>query len=232
MHALAQQIGQRGIDQTLPLDPRAAGERGRDDFDGEMGLTLGPRSGMSGVAMRVVNDRQALRREGLGEDAVDGFGDLHAGRVAASSAIVKRVLALTGRAAPVFIGAMKLPALHTAAQTGTYAAFARLVAEGTDVNARSEQGETALMLAAARGRLEFIDLLLDRGADVNAVTDAGNTALMFAAARGQVDAARLLLGRGARAGHLNKYGLGAGDWAKWSERQSELLALFGNASAA
>jgi ankyrin repeat protein len=127
---------------------------------------------------------------------------------------------------------MKLPALHAAAQTGAYATFARLVGEGADVNARSESGETALMLAAARGRLEFMSLLIERGADANAATDAGNTALMFAAARGQVDAARLLLDRGARADHLNKYGLGAADWAKWSERQPELLALFANASAA
>lgn len=150
----------------------------------------------------------------------------------ASPAIVKRALALTAHAAPVFIEAMKLPALHAAAQTGAYATFAGLIAEGADVNARSELGETALMLAAARGRLEFMSLLLDRGADVNAATDAGNTALMFAAARGQVDAARLLLDRGARLNHVNKYGLGATDWAKWSERRSELLALFGAAASA
>ena len=149
-----------------------------------------------------------------------------------AGASVKRGLGLTALYAPVFIDAMKLPALHAAAQTGTYTAFARLVAEGADVNTRSESGETALMLAAARGRLEFMGLLIERGADANAATDAGNTALMFAAARGQVDAARLLLDRDARADHVNKYGLGAADWARWSERQSELLALLGTASAA
>jgi ankyrin repeat protein len=127
---------------------------------------------------------------------------------------------------------MTLPTLHAAAQTGPYATFARLIAEGADVNARSAAGETALMLAAARGRLEFMGLLIERGADANAATDAGNTALMFAAARGQVDAARLLLDRGARPDHVNKYGLGAADWAKWSDRQSDLLALFGTAPAA
>lgn len=120
---------------------------------------------------------------------------------------------------------MKLPALHAAAQTGTYAALERLLAEGTAIDARSGAGETALMLAAARGRLDVIGLLIERGADVNAVTDAGNTALMLAAARGQVDAARALVERGARKDHRNKFGLGAADWAKWSDRQEELLTL-------
>ena len=122
---------------------------------------------------------------------------------------------------------MKLPALHAAAQTETHDVLARLLAEGADVNARSGGGETALMLAAARGRLDVIGFLIERGADVNAATDAGNTALMLAAARGQVDAVKTLLDRGARAEHRNKFGLGAADWAEWSERQSELLDLLG-----
>ena len=122
---------------------------------------------------------------------------------------------------------MKLPALHAAAQSGSYAALERLLSEGADVNARSNGGETPLMLAAALGRLDVLGLLIDRGADVNAATDAGNTALMLAAARGQVDAARALIERGARVEHRNKFGLGVADWAKWSARQSELLALLG-----
>ena len=122
---------------------------------------------------------------------------------------------------------MNLPALHAAAQTGTCAALAQLLSQGADVNARGSGGETALMLAASRGRLDIMGLLIERGADVNAATDAGNTALMLAAARGQVDAARALLERGASTDHRNKFGLGAADWAKWSDRQGELLTLLG-----
>jgi ankyrin repeat protein len=134
---------------------------------------------------------------------------------------------LTAPDAQSLIGVMKLPALHAAAQTGTCAALNQLLAEGADVNARSPGGETALMLAAARGRLDVIDLLVGRGADVNAATEFGNTALMLAAARGQVGAARALLERGARADHRNKFGLGAADWAKWSDHQADVLALLG-----
>ncbi len=81
------------------------------------------------------------------------------------------------------------------------------------------------MLAAARGSAAIVAMLVDRGADVNAATDFGNTALMYAAARGQVDAVRVLLQRGALSGHKNKYGLGFVDWAKWSDRESEILAM-------
>lgn len=120
---------------------------------------------------------------------------------------------------------MKQPALHSVAQGGTCDALAHLLGAGADVNEKGSGGETALMLAAARGRLDVIVMLIERGADVNALTDAGNSALMFAAARGQLDAVRALVERGARAGHKNKYGLGAAEWARWSEREAEIVAL-------
>lgn len=120
---------------------------------------------------------------------------------------------------------MKQPALHAAAQGGTADALGKLLGAGADANARGECGETALMLAAARGRLDVIGMLIERGADANAVTDFGNTAMMYAAARGQLDAVRALIGRGGRIDHKNKYGLGVADWAKWSEREGEILTL-------
>lgn len=122
---------------------------------------------------------------------------------------------------------MKLPDLHAAAQSGTCAAISQILDRGADVNARASGGETPLMFAAARGKLDAIGLLIERGADVNAVSDAGNTALMLAAVRGQVDAVRALIERGARKDHRNKFGLGATDWARWSDRQPEVLTLLG-----
>lgn len=128
-----------------------------------------------------------------------------------------------GRA--VFDPGMKPPALLNAARFADCAAVARLLDAGTDPNERGLYGETALMAAAARGAVEIAALLLARGADVNAATDVGNTPLMLAAARGRVDAVRLLLERGARSDHKNKYGLGAADWARWSEHSEAVLTL-------
>ena len=88
-------------------------------------------------------------------------------------------------------------------------------------------GETPLMRAAARGHTEIVQRLLAKGARVDATTDVGNTALMFAAARGRVEMLRLLMTSGARPDHRNKYGLGPADWAKWSEREHEVIALLG-----
>ena len=52
---------------------------------------------------------------------------------------------------------------------------------GADVDARNENGWTALMLAAKHVRKKCLTLLLDRGADVNARNDDGRTPLMVVA---------------------------------------------------
>ena len=51
---------------------------------------------------------------------------------------------------------------------------------GVDVNARSEDGVTALLYAAGRAHQTVVALLLTRGADVNARNNAGMTALGLA----------------------------------------------------
>src|SRR5579862_3503199 len=71
--------------------------------------------------------------------------------------------------------------LRAAAARGDHIALERLLDAGVDVNARDEQGYTALMRAAYAGSLESVRLLLDRGASINSTTDTGETALMGAA---------------------------------------------------
>lgn len=51
---------------------------------------------------------------------------------------------------------------------------------GDDVNARSEDGKTALMITAFKGKAEAMQVLIAAGADLNAVDIKGNTALMWA----------------------------------------------------
>ena len=48
----SQFLGQDLVDQALALDAAEAGEASGDDLDVEMGLALGPRPGMAGMALR------------------------------------------------------------------------------------------------------------------------------------------------------------------------------------
>ncbi|HEX6980563.1 MAG TPA: ankyrin repeat domain-containing protein [Alphaproteobacteria bacterium] len=123
---------------------------------------------------------------------------------------------------------MTKPEIFAAAQAGDRDSVMRLLDAGADPDARASGGETALMAAAARGAVDIMEILVARGADVNATTDAGNTALMLAAARGRTEALRFLLVHGAGRDHRNRFGLGAADWAKWSDRSADVLALLGS----
>ncbi len=124
------------------------------------------------------------------------------------------------------------PAVLRDASRGDVEAVERFLAAGGKPDHAGPGGETPLMRAAARGHVPVIECLLARGAAIDAITTVGNTALMFAAAGGQLAAVRLLLDRGASPAHRNRYGLGPADWARWSERQAEVLTLLGTAPTA
>ena len=67
-------------------------------------------------------------------------------------------------------------------RTGTPKAVREDLSFGADVNAKDEDGWTALMYAARNPNSEIMSALLKSGADVNAGTNEGYTALMAAAA--------------------------------------------------
>jgi hypothetical protein len=117
-----------------------------------------------------------------------------------------------------------------------------------DPNAANKAGETLLMMAALRGRLETMRQLIARGAainregwtplhyaasgsdaaatrlllDLNAHVDArapnGNTPLMMAAGFGSIDAAELLVRQGADVTLQNKAGVTASEFARRAGR--------------
>ncbi len=129
-------------------------------------------------------------------------------------------------------------------------AAALLAHPGLKVDATTAAGETALMMAALAGSLEWtqklidrggqinregwtplhyaasgpepkvLALLLDKGADINAPSPNRTTPLMMAARYGAEDSAHLLLARGADAKLRNDLGLSAVDFARTAGREA------------
>ena len=93
--------------------------------------------------------------------------------------------------------------IHDAAKKGDVAEVRRLLDEGTDANAKDDDGSTPLSLAIRETNgydIAFIKLLLERGADVNIQDKRGNTALFWCVGKygdGQREVFDLLMQKGA-----------------------------------
>ena len=77
------------------------------------------------------------------------------------------------------------------------AGVSRLIAAGTDVNAKRKNGATALMLASENGHEAVVAALLAAGADVNTKLPNGGMALMLASQNGHEAVVTALLKAGA-----------------------------------
>ena len=86
--------------------------------------------------------------------------------------------------------------LQEAATRGDAAALALLLrCHGRDVDARDQDGSTALHAAAAAGHAAAARLLLDGGAECDAATNYSDTPLHCAAAEARLATAELLVAR-------------------------------------
>ena len=74
-----------------------------------------------------------------------------------------------------------------------------LIAAGANVNAKANDGATALMVASLSGHKEIVGILIRAGAEVNATTyDGEHTALSIANEEGFAEIAALLIDAGAK----------------------------------
>jgi len=148
------------------------------------------------------------------------------------------------------------PALVQALSDESSKVVAALLAQpGLQIDATTAAGETALMMAALKGQMDFLQRLLERGAQVNrsgwtplhyaasgpepkavalllergAFIDAPSpnrsTALMMAARFGGEDAVNLLLAKGADTQLRNDVNMTAADFARSAGRESLALRL-------
>jgi len=127
-------------------------------------------------------------------------------------------------------------------------AAALLASPALNIDANNAMGETPLMMAALKGRLdwakklmergakvqkpgwspvhyaatgpntELLAMLLDSGADINALAPNRNTPLMMAARYGPEENVKLLVQRGADKKLINERNLSAADMARAGER--------------
>jgi ankyrin repeat protein/L-ascorbate metabolism protein UlaG (beta-lactamase superfamily) len=97
--------------------------------------------------------------------------------------------------------------IHDAVRAGDLAQIKALVAKDPKaVNAVDELGQTPLLLAAAGGHKDVVDLLIAKGADVKAVCRDGRNLLHSAAAGGLVDLMERLVRAGFPVDGPDRYG--------------------------
>lgn len=88
--------------------------------------------------------------------------------------------------------------LIAAARDGDMVRVIALLAQGAEVDARTEtNGYTPLLWAASRGHAETVRILLSAGANADVQADDGQTALMRACDNGRTEIAAVLVGAGA-----------------------------------
>ncbi|XP_076752387.1 ankyrin repeat-rich membrane spanning isoform X2 [Xylocopa sonorina] len=93
------------------------------------------------------------------------------------------------------------------------------------IDDRDENGSTALILAATKGKIHFVRELINHGADVNAEDGDNWTALLCAAKEGHTDVCLELLEHGAELEHRDMGGWTALMWATYKGRSATVTML-------
>ena len=124
--------------------------------------------------------------------------------------------------------------LMVCANHGALELVSYLISKGAAVNAQSDGGMTALMLAMNPNESSAKDVvaaLLAGGADVNIVSGGKNSALMEAAHMGDEEILGLLLAAGAKVNHCNQFGETALITASMTRGKVSIVKMLLNAGA-
>ncbi len=98
--------------------------------------------------------------------------------------------------------------IHQAAKEGDLAKVKALLEKNTDlINAKNENGQTPLHIAASGGQLAVVEFLISQGADINLRQNNGATALHFACFGGHRDVVEWLIDNGADVNSKDNNGL-------------------------
>jgi hypothetical protein len=114
-------------------------------------------------------------------------------QLAAWNGRLEAVKWLIERGASAVRGEKQWSALHYAAFAGHRQIADLLLERGADINARTPNGSTALMMAVREGREELVRVLLAAGADARPENDWGDNALTWAMRYGQLRIAKLVV---------------------------------------
>ena len=124
-------------------------------------------------------------------------GRLLGWRDALLSVMLGIVFVLGGCNARDNIGDIPDTSMHEAARNNDVEALELLKAQGADINARANDGETPMHYAALGDAVEAMKWLKAQGANINAQTQSGYTPMHYAAYKDAADAMKWLKAQGA-----------------------------------